>query len=86
MGKRERHYSLINNRGIPHKTKTMSTLKTNPELMTVIINIQTMREKMNAKHGNKYDKELDFSRLEIMSGEELYHVQGVLIPHYNQSI
>jgi hypothetical protein len=59
----------------------MKTLKTSPELMTVIINIQLMREKINAN----YDKHSDFKHLEKLTDDELYELQNSLIPEYNKT-
>lgn len=60
----------------------MKTLSNTPALMTVIINIQMMSEKINPYY-NKYK---DFKRLEKLSEDELYDIQDTLIPLYNKSI
>jgi hypothetical protein len=57
----------------------MNTLKTNPELMTVICNIQAMEAKIN--NGNT-----PFSKLEKMNSDQLYDRQNELIPFYNASL
>ena len=60
----------------------METLKTNPNLMTVIINIQDMRSIININ----YNRYTDFNKLELLTGDELYTLQDELIPLYNKAI
>jgi vacuolar-type H+-ATPase subunit B/Vma2 len=57
----------------------MKTLKSNPELMTVIINIQTMKDKIYPY----YDKLTDFKLLENLPEEQLYRIQDNCIKDYN---
>ncbi len=59
----------------------MKTLKTNPELMNVIINIQNMKTKINPK----YDRFSDFGNLEKLTENQLYRLQDRLIPEYNKT-
>ena len=59
----------------------MHTLKTMPELMTVIINIQMMKEKINPM----YNAREDFKTLELLSEDELWEEQEGLIPEYNKA-
>ena len=60
----------------------MKVLRLKPELMTVIINIQMMNEKIN----KSYNPFKDFSRLELRSESELYDEQDSLINLYNDSL
>jgi len=53
-------------------------LNEHPELMTVIINIQTMSKRI----GN----EIPFSELENKNSEELHELQNELIPEYNKAV
>lgn len=59
-----------------------STTKNNPELMTVVCNIQAIKSKINPN----YDSVSDFSKLDKLTGEELYEIQDSLIPEYNKAI
>lgn len=59
----------------------MKTLKNSPELMTVIINIQQMKLKINAE----YDQFSDFRNLEKLTDEQLHRLQDRLIPEYNKT-
>ncbi len=59
-----------------------TTLKTNPELMTVIVNVQMMRTKI---HGG-YNPAEDFESLSNLTETELYELQDALIPLYNNSL
>jgi len=61
--------------------KKRTVLDDNPEMMTVISNIQTMSKKINST----YNSEIDFKRLEKMSEDELYYEQNWLIPEYNKT-
>ena len=60
----------------------MKTLKTNPDLMTVICNIQAMNEKIDPS----YNGCNDFKRLEKLTENELYNMQDELIPAYNNAV
>ena len=59
----------------------MKTLKNCPELMTVIINIQTMSKKVNSD----YDEQKEFKQLQKMNEDELYTLQDEMIIKYNES-
>jgi hypothetical protein len=59
--------------------KIQYELNKNPELMTVICNIQAMNQRINPNY--KWDK--DFKRLEKMTGKELRKEQNELVPLYN---
>jgi hypothetical protein len=59
----------------------MKNLKKSPHLMDVIINIQTMKSKMNPN----YDKFSDFRNLERLTESQLYLLQERLIPEYNKT-
>jgi len=59
----------------------MSVLKTNPEMMSVVINIQTMKSKINPLYNSHYD----FQQLIKKSVEELYNEQDSLITEYNKT-
>lgn len=54
------------------------TLDTQPCLMTVIINIQTMSKKIG--------DEIPFKRLEKMTSYYLHELQDELIPKYNKIV
>ena len=60
----------------------MKTLKSNPALMTVIINIQSMREVIF----DYYNRREDFKNISGMTEEELYELQDTLIPLYNTAL
>ena len=49
--------------------------------MTVIINIQDMKTKINSN----YDRFSDFGNLEKLTEEQLYRLQDRLIPEYNKT-
>ena len=59
-----------------------STTKNHPELITVICNIQAMKEKIYPG----YDRFSDFRNLDQLTGEQLHRLQDRLIPVYNKAI
>lgn len=59
----------------------MNTIKNNPNLMTVIINIQNMKNKIYPF----YDKIEDFKLLEKLPEEQLYTIQDNCIKDYNKT-
>ena len=60
----------------------MKTLKNCPELMTVIINIQQMKLKIDPV---RYDQFVDFRNLSKLTDEQLHRLQDRLIPEYNKT-
>jgi len=56
-------------------------LKQKPYLMDVIINIQTMKSKINPT----YDPYSDFKNLNQLTEEQLYRLQDRLILEYNKN-
>ncbi len=58
------------------------TLKSNPALMTVICNIQSMRAKID----HNYNSINDFNNLEKLTGNQLHKLQNELIPEYNKAV
>ena len=67
----------------------MPDLNTNPELMTLIITIQTMSEKVNElpfSMPEKVDGKIPFAVLEKMTEEELRTLQDNLLPRYNDAV
>ena len=59
----------------------METLKQNPDLMNVIINIQSMKLKINPN----YDQFSDFKNLKKLTESQLNRLQDRLIPEYNKT-
>lgn len=63
----------------------MKTLKNTPELMTVICNIQSMRQIINSSYSISQAFK-DFKNLEKLNDQELHKLQDELIPLYNKAI
>ena len=63
--------------------KTVKTLKTNPELMTVICNIIAMKEKIDKNFNQHVQFDYWHRRYEHMTEDELYKIQLELIDLYN---
>jgi hypothetical protein len=60
----------------------MRTLQTNPELMTVICNIQAMRKVIYSD----YNEFKDFKILKKMTDEELHIIQDKVVEVYNMNV
>ena len=60
----------------------MKNKNVTPEQMNVIINIQTMKERIFAA----YDKQEDFKTLCKYTYDSLFEMQCKLIPQYNDAI
>jgi hypothetical protein len=57
-------------------------VKQKPYMMDVIINIQTMKSKINSA----YDPYSDFKNLNQLTEEQLYRLQDRLILEYNKTV
>lgn len=59
----------------------MASVETNPELMTVIINIQTMKRHIYPI----YNAKKDFRKLKTLDSDKLYEIQSRILEEYNQT-